>query len=191
MPTPLPITGRPIRLAVIGLGQVSELVLPSYTARDDIAVVGLCDLDPARHARWATVFPDARATADIGELLDTQPDVVDVLVPTPAHGEVVTRVLDAGFHVQVQKPIARLRDINGRCCRDGRWCTGTCCAIRASNQSIETWIGRFAAGGAPRDVRRGNHERSSGNVKGPRDLRRTGHLARLKHREPMEQIQSG
>jgi predicted dehydrogenase len=34
-------------------------------------------------------------------------DVVDVLVPTPAHAGVVTRLLDAGFHVQVQKPLAR------------------------------------------------------------------------------------
>ena len=36
-----------------------------------------------------------------------QPDVVDMLVPTPLHGAVATRVLDAGFHVQVQKPLAR------------------------------------------------------------------------------------
>ena len=33
--------------------------------------------------------------------------MVDVLVPTPAHGEVVCRVLEAGRHVQVQKPLAR------------------------------------------------------------------------------------
>jgi predicted dehydrogenase len=110
VPTPLPITGRPIRLAVVGLGQVSELVLPSYAARDDIEIVGLCDLDEARSARWGRVFPEARQTADLDSLLGTAPDVVDVLVPTPAHGAVVTHVLDAGFHVQVQKPIARSMD---------------------------------------------------------------------------------
>jgi predicted dehydrogenase len=32
---------------------------------------------------------------------------VDVLVPTPAHADVATAVLEAGFHVQVQKPLAR------------------------------------------------------------------------------------
>jgi predicted dehydrogenase len=103
----LPIIGRPIRLAVVGLGQVSELVLPSYAARDDTEIVGLCDLAETRRARWGEVFPHARQTADIDAVLATAPDVVDVLVPTPAHGEVVTRILDAGFHVQVQKPIAR------------------------------------------------------------------------------------
>jgi|1185.fasta_scaffold16858_1 predicted dehydrogenase len=107
MPTPLPITGRPIRLAIVGLGQISELVLPTYAARDDVEVVGLCDLDAARQTRWGRVFPRALLTADLGELLRTDADVVDVLVPTPAHGAVVTQVLEAGFHVQVQKPIAR------------------------------------------------------------------------------------
>ncbi|MDZ4826970.1 MAG: hypothetical protein SGJ13_10975 [Actinomycetota bacterium] len=29
-------------------------------------------------------------------------DVVDVLVPTPMHCDVVTQVLEAGYHVQVQ-----------------------------------------------------------------------------------------
>ena len=32
---------------------------------------------------------------------------IDVLVPTPMHSEVVCQVLEAGFHVQVQKPLAR------------------------------------------------------------------------------------
>jgi len=51
MLTPLPITGRPIRLAVVGLGTVSELGLPPYIGRDDVEVVGLCDRDPARLER--------------------------------------------------------------------------------------------------------------------------------------------
>ncbi len=110
MPTPLPITG-PVRLAVVGLGQVAELVLPTYLERDDVRIVGLCDRDPTRLARWAPQVPDARTTTDLGELLATDVDVVDVLVPTPAHADVVCRALDAGFHVQVQKPLAR--DLDG------------------------------------------------------------------------------
>jgi predicted dehydrogenase len=90
----------------VGLGQISELVLPTYE-RPEIEVVGLCDLDPARQERWGSVFPNALRTADLTELLRSDVDVVDVLVPTPAHGSVVTQVLEAGFHVQVQKPIAR------------------------------------------------------------------------------------
>jgi predicted dehydrogenase len=110
VPTPLPITGRPVRLAVVGLGQIAELCLPPYAARDDVEVVALCDRDAERLARWAPVFPAATRHDDLDRLLDCNAggaDVVDVLVPTPDHSAVVTRVLDAGFHVQVQKPLAR------------------------------------------------------------------------------------
>jgi len=107
VPTPLPIVDRPVRLAVVGLGTISELALPPYVGDEAVEIVGLCDLDPVRVARWHAVFPDALATTDVEEVLRVDADVVDVLVPTPLHGDVVCRVLDAGFHVQVQKPIAR------------------------------------------------------------------------------------
>ena len=107
VPTPLPITGRPVRLAVVGLGTISELALPPYVGDAAVEIVGLCDLDADRVARWHAVFPDALATTDLDEVLRVDADVVDVLVPTPLHGDVVCRVLDAGFHVQVQKPLAR------------------------------------------------------------------------------------
>lgn len=110
MPTPLPITDRPIRLGIVGLGQISELVLPSYEGNEFVEVVGLCDRDRKRLDRWSSVFPSAFATTELEDLLVRGAgviDVVDVLVPTPAHGDVVCQVLEAGFHVQVQKPIAR------------------------------------------------------------------------------------
>jgi len=106
MPTPLPIR-RPLRLAVVGLGQISELVLPTYLERNDVVIVGLCDRDQARLDRWRAQCPDALATLELDELLRVDADVVDVLVPTPAHADVVCQVLDAGYHVQVQKPLAR------------------------------------------------------------------------------------
>jgi predicted dehydrogenase len=105
--TPLPIRGRPVRIAVVGLGQIAELALPPYLERDDVEVVGLCDRDDARLAAWGARIPGAVTTTDLDALLAIDADVVDVLVPTPAHADVVVPVLDAGFHVQVQKPIAR------------------------------------------------------------------------------------
>jgi len=107
MPTPLPITGRPVRVAVVGLGQIAELCLPPYETRTDVDIVGLCDRDPERIAPWHARFPSATTTTDLDELLRLDADVVDVLVPTPYHADVVTQCLDAGFHVQVQKPLAR------------------------------------------------------------------------------------
>jgi predicted dehydrogenase len=107
MPTPLPIEGRPLRLGVVGLGQIAELMLPSYRDRADVEIVGLCDRSTGALARWAGRLPGAAAVTDVGALLELQPDVVDVYVPTPYHAEVVVPLLEAGVHVQCQKPIAR------------------------------------------------------------------------------------
>ena len=110
MPTPLPID-RPLRLAVVGLGQIAELVLPTYLERDDVVIVAICDRDEAQLDRGAPAARDARATTSLDELLTVDADVVDVLVPTPLHAEVVEQVFRAGYHVQVQKPLAR--DVEG------------------------------------------------------------------------------
>jgi predicted dehydrogenase len=111
MPTPLPITDRPVRLAIVGLGQISELMIPPYLARADVEIVGLCDRDQRRLDRWSPEAPGALATTDLDALLRIDADVVDVLVPTPLHAEVVEQVFRAGYHVQVQKPLAR--DLEG------------------------------------------------------------------------------
>jgi predicted dehydrogenase len=111
MPAPLPILDRPIRLAVVGLGQIAELMLPPYVAHPDVEIVAACDANPDRLARWQPVLHNARLTTDLDELLALPDiDVVDVLVPTPMHGDVGVRILEAGHHLQIQKPIARTLD---------------------------------------------------------------------------------
>src|SRR5262249_44983083 len=107
MPTPLPISDRPIRLAVVGLGQISKLMLPPYLMRPEVEVVALCDRDPACVADWADIWPNALTTDDPLATLTAGPDVVDVRARTPLHGAVRVPLLEAGVHVQVQKPIAR------------------------------------------------------------------------------------
>jgi predicted dehydrogenase len=108
VPTPLPILDRPIRVAAVGLGQIAELVLPPYLAHPDIEVVAVCDRDPVRLDRWRPELGAACATTTVlDDVLASDADVVDVLVPTPFHAAVATQVLEAGFHLQLQKPIAR------------------------------------------------------------------------------------
>ena len=56
VPSLLPLTS-PIRMAVVGLGQIAELVIPAFTARADVEIVGLCDRNEDRVARWAREVP--------------------------------------------------------------------------------------------------------------------------------------
>jgi predicted dehydrogenase len=110
MPSHLPLEG-PVRLSIVGLGQIAELMIPAYLADTDVAIVGICDRNPVRIERWRSHVPDALATTEIAEVLAQDPDVVDVLVPTPDHADVAAPILEAGYHVQLQKPIAR--DLEG------------------------------------------------------------------------------
>jgi predicted dehydrogenase len=96
-----------VRVAIVGAGQIAELVLPPHLAHPDVEVVAVCDRDAARLERWACEIPDALLTDSLDALLAVDADVVDVLVPTPLHADVAIPVLDAGFHVELQKPIAR------------------------------------------------------------------------------------
>ncbi len=109
MPVALPIPpDRPIRLGVVGLGQIAELMLPPYLAHAEVEIVAACDASAERLARWAPLLPAAALTEDLDTLLARDDlDVVDVLVPTPKHGDIGRRVLAAGHHLQIQKPITR------------------------------------------------------------------------------------
>ena len=102
--TPFP-TERPLRVGIVGLGRIYDLCVLGYRDNDDAEVVALCDPDPtamsARDAEW----PDAARVSDVDDLLDLDVDLVEVIVPTPLHVDVVTKCLAAGKHVNVQKPM--------------------------------------------------------------------------------------
>ena len=96
---------------MVGLGQIAELMLPPYLAHPDIEIVALCDANEERLDRWRAELPHATGTTDLDELLARDDlHVVDVLVPTPLHAEIGRRVLAAGHHMQLQKPITRNLD---------------------------------------------------------------------------------
>ena len=82
-------------------------MLPAYLARNDVTIVGACDRDPERLTRWRPDLPDAVLASEVSDVLAASPDVVDVLVPTPLHTEVALPIIEAGFAVQLQKPVAR------------------------------------------------------------------------------------
>ena len=98
--------GRPARVGIVGLGQIYELTIRGYLDNPDAEIVALCDTDPDRLERRGREWPGAACVEDLDELLGAGLDVVEVLVPTPAHADVVIRALDAGCHVNMQKPFA-------------------------------------------------------------------------------------
>ena len=98
---------RPLRVGILGLGRVYDLTITGYRDNDDAEIVALCDTDATKVAARGAEWHDATQHTDLDDFLTRDMDVVEVLTPTPSHAAIVERILDAGFHVNVQKPMAR------------------------------------------------------------------------------------
>jgi predicted dehydrogenase len=67
-----------------------------------------CDPSEEARARFAERFPDARLTGELDQLLDDpELDAVALATPVPTHAELAIRVLEAGKHCFVEKPLAQ------------------------------------------------------------------------------------
>ncbi|HML00291.1 MAG TPA: Gfo/Idh/MocA family oxidoreductase, partial [Acidimicrobiales bacterium] len=96
-----------VRLAIVGVGNVSPLNVPGYLEHPGCDVVALCDarLDKARAraAEWGV----PKVYGDLESLLaDDEVDALEILTPTYLHAEHVMAAARAGKHVSCQKPIA-------------------------------------------------------------------------------------
>ena len=96
------------RVGVVGLGYRGPNLARNFDRLPDAELAWICDAsDPAR-ARWASAFPRAQAAADLDELLgDDSLDAVAVATQVPSHAELAQRVLAAGKHCFVEKPLAQ------------------------------------------------------------------------------------
>ena len=97
--------GRPTRVGLAGLGYWGPNLARNFDQLADLA--WLCDVDRAALERFASRYPQARVTADFGDLLDDDAlDAVVVATPVPTHFDLARRALEAGKHVLVEKPPA-------------------------------------------------------------------------------------
>ena len=75
-----------LRVAAIGAGYFSQFHYDAWTRIDEVELVGLCDLDPARAADTAARWKVARSFTDASEMLDElKPDLLDIITPPDTH----------------------------------------------------------------------------------------------------------
>lgn len=94
-----------MRVAVVGAGYIAQVHLEVLRGIRGVEVVGCYDQDPWRAQRLAHRWGVRRCCESLPSLLDERPEVVHVLVPPDHHVEVSHRVVEAGAHVFVEKPM--------------------------------------------------------------------------------------
>jgi predicted dehydrogenase len=96
-----------VRVGLVGLGYWGPNLARNFDDLPGVSLAWLCDSDQERRGAVAERFPEARTTADLGELLD-DPDLDAIVIATPVvtHHALSKRALEAGKHVFVEKPMA-------------------------------------------------------------------------------------
>jgi predicted dehydrogenase len=97
-----------MRVGVAGLGYWGPNLARNFAAIEGCELAWCCDGSPEARERWAPAFPGARFTGDLEDLLaDLELDAVVLATPVPTHGALAERVLRAGKHCFVEKPLAQ------------------------------------------------------------------------------------
>ncbi|MEA2408006.1 MAG: hypothetical protein QOE69_2125 [Thermoleophilaceae bacterium] len=95
-------------VGVVGLGYWGPNLARNFDQLPDAELTWLCDASEDALERVGAGFPSARTTSSLDDLLaDDSLDAVVVATPVPTHAEIATRVLAAGKHCFVEKPLAR------------------------------------------------------------------------------------
>ena len=100
-------TSQPVRIGVIGVGQIGKHHLENYQKVPGVEVVAIADIDAAEAQRVAARFGIAHVYTDFRELLRREDIVaVDVCLHNNLHMPVTVAALQAGKDVYCEKPMA-------------------------------------------------------------------------------------
>jgi predicted dehydrogenase len=95
-----------VRIGVVGLGYWGPNLARNFARLAEVA--WLCDSSPEPLERHVLAHPGARTTTSLDDLLDDRElDAVALATPVPTHAALAERVLHAGKHCFVEKPLAQ------------------------------------------------------------------------------------
>jgi predicted dehydrogenase len=104
---PIATPGSRLRVAVMGCGYWGPNLIRNFNACRRTCVAALCETDAGRLRRVKELAPRARLYRR-PESVFSDPEIEAVVIATPAttHADLVSRALEAGKHVLVEKPLA-------------------------------------------------------------------------------------
>jgi predicted dehydrogenase len=94
-------------VGVVGLGYWGPNLARNFDRLPDAELAWLCDSSEEALERWGRAFHSARTSSRLDDLLDDASlDAVVVATPVSTHAALAARVLAAGKHCFVEKPLA-------------------------------------------------------------------------------------
>ncbi len=98
----------PVRIGVAGLGYWGPNLARNFASLSGCELTWCCDESEDALARAALRFPGVSVTGDLQQLLDDPDlDAIALATPVPSHAGLAARVLRAGKHCFVEKPLAQ------------------------------------------------------------------------------------
>jgi predicted dehydrogenase len=98
----------PVRVGVVGLGYWGPNLARNFDKLPGAELRWICDSSDDARARVKPQFPGVRETASVDDLLgDPELDAVVIATHVPSHPDLAVRVLEAGKHCFVEKPLAQ------------------------------------------------------------------------------------
>jgi predicted dehydrogenase len=96
------------RVGVVGLGYWGPNLARNFDRLPGADLAWLCDESGDALERFGRAFPAAGTTSSLEDLLrDDSLDAVALATPVPTHAELAGRVLEAGKHCFVEKPLGQ------------------------------------------------------------------------------------
>lgn len=116
------LTSSPLRVAIIGAGQVADKVHASYyCTRNDLELVAVCDSRLSQARLFAEKYGNPQVWDDPQTMLrEAKPDIVSICSPNRFHYEHTMLALNAGCHVMCEKPPAMTPDEALKMCQTAR-----------------------------------------------------------------------
>lgn len=99
-------TTKPIRVGVVGYGYWGPNLVRNLDKLGDAELVAACDTSEANLAKLSALYPGVATTADLDEMLSSHGlDAVVVATSAPSHFAIAKKVIEAGMHCYVEKPL--------------------------------------------------------------------------------------
>lgn len=95
-----------LKVAVIGLGDISNIHIPTIRNNPDVQLVAVCDIDESKSSGIEADF-----YSDYEEMLEKETlDCVHICLPHHLHYPVVKACVEKGLHVFLEKPLSHNLD---------------------------------------------------------------------------------